>query len=100
MAEENLILEAASSGVIFRVYNGPHQIILEDFQAGSAWILYARIIGETEWIDTNTLFRGAGIRRVEMLEDIEYRLLGGATGAKAYIFGVNGNGPKTTEQIT
>ena len=99
MAESHQILESTSSGAIFRTYSGRYQLMLEDFQAGAAWILFARTLGSTDWVDTNTMFRGSGIRRVEMLENVEYRLHGGATGAKAHLFGVAGSQPITIEQI-
>ena len=95
----NKILESASSGCTFNLGGGIYQLALHNFQSGGSWVLYSKAPDTSEWIDLDITFRESGIQRFEAIEGLDYKLEDGATGAVAYVYGVNGGIARNIEQI-
>ena len=101
MTESYRILKTIWIGATFKLIHGPQQLVIQDFQTGNLWILYARTSETTEWIDTNIQFTGAGIVRFEAIEQVEYKIEGGAVGAEAFVIPVFGGvSPFGVQEVT
>ena len=84
------VIEETWTESTFNLINGPHQIIVQNFQSGTAWSVSLRTSDTDPWIDLNLDFSGDGVKRFEAIEEVVYRVHGGAVGAEIFFVPVFG----------
>ena len=84
------VLEETWAESTFNLIHGPQQIIVQNFQSGSAWSFSLRTSDTDPWIDLDLDFSGDGVKRFEAIEDVIYRVHGGVVGAEIFVVPVFG----------
>ena len=100
MIKDFQVVEETWEGATFVLLNGPQQIIVQNFQSGNDWNVSLRTSDTDPWIDLNLDFSGDGVKRFEAIENVLYRVYGGAVGAEIFFVPVmGGKSPKNVTEI-
>jgi len=85
MPRQQILTETQTTSDVFKFRIADPTILLDNFQSGDPWKLQARS-PQGEWVDTDLDFKEAGGGKLDVEVELEYRLTGGAVGARAWIF--------------